>query len=489
MKLDTLLQRYLQGDISREEMQQLNTLLRSDRAARRQFREMLNLDSALAEAAADTARNAANSARIYGFPSSRFGLAAAAVLLACFLWFQLVPTFRQPFATVVAVAGAAPDAASKEWAPGSPVGGQLSDLCSGTLELLTQSGAKVVIEAPAQFQFQSRNRMNLTRGRVAADVPPSAKGFTVITPGGEAIDLGTRFGVDVQNNGASEIHVFQGEVIAKASRSPGKSLRTGDALAFLDSQTQTRNLRGSVFIQPGEVSALSAGLAAGQKQRADSQRTLLLNDPALIALLDFEESEPAFSGNYRITQGRWPGSKAAEFSELGHHLKVELGEERDWPQLTLAAWVRIDQLGAPFQSLLHTNGWDKDRPGQVHWMVTQQMTMRLALRANTPSPGSEQKSGYPDSLTSVLPDRGRWMHLATVYDAHTRSTRFYLNGKRDGEFFHGVAHPAKLGAAQIGNWDRMDRKLSGRIDELLLLGRALSDTEISALHEAGTPYR
>ena len=52
-----------------------------------------------------------------------------------------------------------------------------------------------------------------------------------------------------------------------------------------------------------------------------------------------------------------------------------------------------------------------------------------------------------------------------------------------------MAHPAKLGAAQIGNWDRVDRKLSGRIDELLLLGRALSDIEISALYEAGTPYR
>ena len=81
------------------------------------------------------------------------------------------------------------------------------------------------------------------------------------------------------------------------------------------------------------------------------------------------------------------------------------------------------------------------------------------------------------------------MHLATVYDSESRTTRFYLNGKPDGESHHATAYPARLGAAQIGNWDRVDRKLSGRIDELLLLGRALSENEISALHETGTPYR
>ena len=57
----------------------------------------------------------------------------------------------------------------------------------------------------------------MKRGRLAADVPPSAKGFTVITPTGDAVDLGTRFGVDVPSSGSAEVHVFQGEVITKAS--------------------------------------------------------------------------------------------------------------------------------------------------------------------------------------------------------------------------------------------------------------------------------
>jgi hypothetical protein len=31
--------------------------------------------------------------------------------------------------------------------------------------------------------------------------------------------------------------------------------------------------------------------------------------------------------------------------------------------------------------------------------------------------------------------------------------------------------------------------LSGRVDELLLLGRTMSDEEVRALYEAGNPYR
>jgi len=41
----------------------------------------------------------------------------------------------------------------------------------------------------------------------------------------------------------------------------------------------------------------------------------------------------------------------------------------------------------------------------------------------------------------------------------------------------------------IGNWNRRDRMLSGRIDELVLLGRAMDAEEIQALFEAGNPCR
>jgi hypothetical protein len=190
-----------------------------------------------------------------------------------------------------------------------------------------------------------------------------------------------------------------------------------------------------------------------------------------------------------MVQGRWPGSQAPEFVNQGDHLQLDVGGDREWPQLTLAAWVRLDHLGAPYQSLLHTDGWNQGRPGQVHWMVTKLTTMRLALFANTLTPGADELNGFPDSRTSVLPEQGRWVHLATVYDSTAKTVRFYLNGRFDKETRQAIAHPARLGPAQIGNWDRQDRKLSGRVDELLILGRAMSDDEVHALFEAGNPYR
>jgi hypothetical protein len=76
-----------------------------------------------------------------------------------------------------------------------------------------------------------------------------------------------------------------------------------------------------------------------------------------------------------------------------------------------------------------------------------------------------------------------------VYDSEARTVRFYLNGQFDNESRQEVASPARLGPAQIGNWSGTDRKLSGRVDELLLMAKALGDNEIRELYEAGNPYR
>ncbi len=122
-------------------------------------------------------------------------------------------------------------------------------------------------------------------------------------------------------------------------------------------------------------------------------------------------------------------------------------------------------------------------------MVTRNTTMRLALFGNTLAEGFEEHDGYPDSRTPVLPEQGRWVHLAAVYDSVARSVRFYLNGQLDKETLQEIAHPARLGPAQIGNWDKHDRKLSGRIDEFVVLGRAMPDDEVRGLFAAGNPYR
>jgi len=489
-ELESLTQRYLDGSLSAEEMSQLNRYLNDSSAARRDFVELLNLDSAVKASAAGWERQQMESPvkrspsrTLTASPSARRWLAAAACLsflASAGWWWQDSQRLR---ATVVKVAGV------EELAQGTMLKGETHSLKGGSVELLTSRGARIVIEAPAEFRFESAQRLRLLKGRLSAEVPPAAKGFTVVTPSGDAVDLGTRFGVDVPVSGAAEIHVFQGEVIAKTSGNKNpQSLRGGEAVAMDGGASTARELRSSAFIQTEEMNGLSAGLAAGQRARSAAALSVLRQDPALITLLDFE-ANVALPGVFRLVQGRWPGSQAPEFVNQGDHLQLDVGGDREWPQLSLAAWVRLDHLGAPYQSLLHTDGWNQGRPGQVHWMVTKLTTMRLALFANTLAPGADELNGFPDSRTSVLPEQGRWVHLATVYDSAAKTVRFYLNGRFDKETRQAIAHPARLGPAQIGNWDRQDRKLSGRVDELLILGRAMSDDEVRALFEAGNPYR
>lgn len=77
------------------------------------------------------------------------------------------------------------------------------------------TGARVVLEAPAEFVPQSAGRSLLTRGRLVAHVPARATGFTVATPMVEVIDLGTEFGVQVDDARSTDVHVLRGEVEVK----------------------------------------------------------------------------------------------------------------------------------------------------------------------------------------------------------------------------------------------------------------------------------
>jgi hypothetical protein len=295
------------------------------------------------------------------------------------------------------------------------------------------------------------------------------------------VDLGTRFGVDVPPHGPAEIHVFKGEVIAKAIGAQEKqNLRSGDAVRISRAGSSARELRSAAFIQREEVSELGAGLAAGQRLRADAALETLRRDPALIALLDFESG--SYPGKHRMVQGRWPKSRAPEFCQIGEHLSINLPADAEWSQLTLAAWVRLDRVGGGrIQSLLHTDGWDRKNPGQVHWFVSPHGTLWFVCLPDQPK-------GATAEFSPRLPDQGRWTHLATVYDSSRHTLRHYVNGRFEMEISLMTAPAARFGPSQIGNWNLYDRNLSGRVDEMLILGRAMGDAEVQSLFESGTPY-
>ena len=83
---------------------------------------------------------------------------------------------------------------------------------SGLAKLRFSSGAKVTLEGPAEYEIVDDDLTRLISGSLSAKIPRSAIGFKVDTPTARVIDLGTAFGVDVEEDGATEIAVFEGEV-------------------------------------------------------------------------------------------------------------------------------------------------------------------------------------------------------------------------------------------------------------------------------------
>lgn len=96
-------------------------------------------------------------------------------------------------------------------------------LKQGIVEFVFDNNTEVVIEAPAEFQVVSGDRIKLAYGRVYANVPTEAIGFTVSSQKTTVVDLGTEFGMYSDLNGNVELHVLQGKTLLLASDKSGSS--------------------------------------------------------------------------------------------------------------------------------------------------------------------------------------------------------------------------------------------------------------------------
>ena len=85
-------------------------------------------------------------------------------------------------------------------------------LNSGYCELTNNKGVKLIVEGPAEFELVSPKKVKLQKGTLVASVEKEGIGFQVDTPNTNVVDLGTEFGVRVQDNGDTEVHVLEGQV-------------------------------------------------------------------------------------------------------------------------------------------------------------------------------------------------------------------------------------------------------------------------------------
>jgi hypothetical protein len=112
------------------------------------------------------------------------------------------------------------DTANVEWpknaaskSPNSSIlSGEPLRIESGTIELELKMGATLVVDGPAEWSIDGDNGATLKAGKIVARVPSQAVGFTLSTPTAKIVDLGTEFGVEVNESGTTEVQVLKGKV-------------------------------------------------------------------------------------------------------------------------------------------------------------------------------------------------------------------------------------------------------------------------------------
>jgi hypothetical protein len=96
--------------------------------------------------------------------------------------------------------------------------GQRLCLSEGLAEVVFGDRSRVLLQGPATLDAINANEAALRAGSLVANVPRGAEGFTVRTPTAKVVDLGTEFGVYVEDDGRmADVQVFQGEVELTAS--------------------------------------------------------------------------------------------------------------------------------------------------------------------------------------------------------------------------------------------------------------------------------
>jgi hypothetical protein len=388
---------------------------------------------------------------------------------------------------------------------GSSISAGRLRLSSGVMEVEFASGARVVLESPAEFVVLSGNEGLLRHGRMSAHVPPAARGFRLWTSDMVVTDLGTAFGVSLLPDRAPEVHVFEGkvELTRSGAAEPPSGLTAGRAARVEPARVRELAADPGAFVREEEVARREA---AELRTRYDAWKQACRafdTDPDLRVHFDFERragadaallnsalaSDPRTQGvvsGCATTRGRWPDKGALEFKGKGD--RVRLNVPGAYTSLTYLAWVRVDGLPNHFNGLCLT---DWSAAGEVHWQVTNAGEIEFSVR--DPKSGAGWGQLLSPSVFSKERLR-RWLHLAAVYDGPGRSMSLYVNGERVASQAIEQSRVLLLGAMELGNWTReagssrqSNRALSGAMDEFALLARPLSGGEIRVLYEVGRP--
>ena len=158
------------------------------------------------------------------------------------------------------------------------------NLVAGFVQIEFEKGAEIIVQAPAEIEFESTGSVFLKRGKLSSVVPPGAVGFVVRTPSATVVDYGTEFGVCVNEFGDTQAVVFTGEV----------ELRTGsDPVLFKKSRRLGAGQEGMVDVE-GNLNDNAIPVSRFIRHMNEIRRGKTLVGCNLIVNGDFESDKIGF---------------------------------------------------------------------------------------------------------------------------------------------------------------------------------------------------
>lgn len=482
--IERLVIEVLDGTASFRQREELSKVLASDPAALEIYCRCCEMDSALQRLAAGRSGLTAatlepdETARRHPVRIALLAAVATVALAALVLWLVRAP---QPEPLVVFARGPATLFSVEHAGESDPSGNQLAEnsivrLSQGGMELRFRSGVSATIEAPAEWVIKSAGSVELRRGSAWFGVPPEARGFQVLSPELEVIDLGTEFGVLVEAGRSDQVHVLKGSVAvrhrAAAPEGGALSLRAGEAVVA-SPRHKVDAIRFDAALFAKSLPAAFPALHWTFDELQPDGWPAAGDHPALAAAIARPTGEP------EVIEG-----------PVGGALRLAPGQvlESEWPGIldarprTVAGWIRVEK-GLPDAELPTSIvfwGKEGDELSMMKW--------RVGL-----NPEAEREGGVKGALrtefgfgrvigSTDLRD-GRWHHIAAVFQGgntadNTRRVLLYVDGQL--EAISSSAHQ------RINTRSATPLQFGGRggrfdLDDFRVIEGALSAEDIAAL--------
>jgi len=502
-ELESLLMELTEGELSSEQSHRLMELARQYPAAKQQYLEYCQVHTMLAwEHGVLGDLQLPDLSYTPELPPGSFSLwkplavAAALVLAGVILWSPWGALSKmkpgEPVATLESSPGAKLKLFRRDVDLKEPVlrAGDYT-LSSGLVSIRYETGVTLLVEAPAKFRLGSKQSVTLESGQIAANVPPEGVGFAIETPSAEVIDYGTEFAVEVGRDGASEVHVFQGEVEVLPRAEESEPVRL-----FTNAATRVEM-----------ASRVPMGIAVDESRFLRSLDEPPLRHSRLVQSLDpslyFRMGIPKDG----VTMHDKAGDSDGEIVDRG-------AKRPPFSPGKVGTSVRFD--GPTIGAYMHVPGFPKPESGQLSlscWIKAESLPRRGTIASNA----SSQKEGIFEA--GLLRDSGRlyvgvkpeggddlinvqspdplplhsWHHLAFVADGET--LRLFLNGVEMASAECGpvsvtASHPfLGIGARINDRKQTADQFWHGRIDEFALFNHALSDADVLTLYQNSDPAK